>query len=1024
MVEVDAASAPTPPAAPLRGRRRPRGQSRRGRGGRAATPRGAPSEAPAPPAPPPSAAATQEPPRHHPAPDTTQDTPRPSAPPRGGRRRTRAPHKTAAQPAAPSGAGARSQPARRPTSSFGAKLTATADPTPAPAAERPAPVPEYADLRTRLTAELSGDDYDCAICYHPVLRKQPIWSCARCHAVLHLPCVRTWAERSVEQMEAQYRLHEDPDVQRRRGHWRCPACQAVEEAIPRTYRCWCGRVTQPRGHAVPHSCGGACRRGCAWHGCAAQVCHPGPCPPCAASVRVACFCGREPHRLLRCSQLRATLPAEQAAQPLAELSAAGVVSCGARCGRALACGHHTCAQPCHAGPCPPCAEPIEAPCHCGRHTRTMACGERPADAYGLTSAWSCGEPCDAPLACGVHRCTQPCHVRTGVAPCPLAPERIRTCPCGRTPATGRTSCRDPVPTCGAPCGRPRACGHACAAPCHTGACPPCAADVVQVCRCGRTKRTRPCASASAQGEFLCTTPCKVPRHCGKHVCGRPCCPLAFQAALGKQALREAAQLDPEQLHACTVPCRKPLSCGQHVCEAPCHRGACAPCLRSSFTEAVCPCGRTVIEPPVPCGTVVPCSYPCALPGPPCGHPKVPHACHPAATPCPPCVHLTSRACVCGRTTLASVPCSRTAVRCGQVCGKPLACGQHTCVGTCHADGECGACQQLCGRPRAGCGHPCMRPCHAPAPCADDEPCEAVVRRTCACGHREKLDVCGAGPPLACTSACEVAQRHARFASALGLQATPATVEYGAPLRQYVALDARGAQAVQDVLNEFVQSPRASANVRALLAAYTLRRGLDAVRLREPLLSFIEQLADVYHVATERVASEGPEDVRLRRTRESRIPAVLLTEASAAQPARAALEARRARQAAWAASTAAPRVQGNAVVLSRVPAAHQAPGTLDAALADVRRGPPPCAWSVAAHDDVVVLHSVQLAPLSVAAVAQAAPRPGAEALRPVERRLVALGEAVQAALPGVTAELGVFNGARATHVCRQGQWHAL
>lgn len=319
----------------------------------------------------------------------------------------------------------------------------------------------------------------------------------------------------------------------------------------------------------------------------------------------------------------------------------------------------------------------------------------------------------------------------------------------------------------------------------------------------------------------------------------------------------------------------------------------------------------------------------------------------------------------------------------------------------------------------------MRPCHAPAPCADDEPCEAVVRRTCACGHREKLDVCGGGPPLTCTSACDVAERNARFASALGLRASSASVEYDASLRQYVALDARGAQAVQDILNEFVQSPRASAQVRALLVAYTLRRGLDAIRVREPLCTFVEQLAAVYHVATERVTLDGVEDVRVRRTRDSKIPSVLLTEATAAQPARAALEARRARQEAWAHVPATARLQGNALVLRSVPASLQAPDALAAALHDVQRGPPPCSWSLAMFDDTAVLHSVQLAPLSLAAVAQASARPGTEALRPMERRLLSLSEAVQAALPSdVSVELGVFDKTRATHVFRQGEWHAL
>ncbi|WFD27401.1 FKBP12-associated protein [Malassezia nana] len=315
---VDAAHVPPPQApipAPAPSTRRPK--SRRGRGGRNVQ-----HERPAPS---PATDSTSTPPTQDVATPPTNPlvSSTPSAKPARSHRRqkSRKPRESTKKPQAP----AQEQPARAraPRRSFGAHLTVA---EPATEAAPPPIIPEYADLRTRLTAELSSDDYDCAICYHPVLRKQPIWSCARCHAVLHLPCVRTWAERSVQQMEEHNRLHEDPDVREQRGHWRCPACQAVQETVPRTYRCWCGRVTQPRAHAVPHSCGSPCRRGCPWHGCAADVCHPGPCPPCAATVRVACYCGREPERLVRCSQWRATLSAEQAKQPLDALQRQGTIS--------------------------------------------------------------------------------------------------------------------------------------------------------------------------------------------------------------------------------------------------------------------------------------------------------------------------------------------------------------------------------------------------------------------------------------------------------------------------------------------------------------------------------------------------------------------------------------------------------------------------------------------------------------------------------------------------------------------------
>ena len=962
---------------------------------------------------------------------------------------------------------------------FGAKLTNSSETPPAAmsSTSRPVSVPEYADLRSRILAELANDEYDCTICYNVIKRRQPIWSCTRCYAVLHLTCVRTWAERSVSQIQEQNAMHQDAAVRETPGHWRCPGCQDVKYEVPRTYKCWCGRITNPTPppHAAPHSCGSRCKRGCVRHGCPAVKCHPGPCPPCAATVQVTCFCGKEPHMQVRCSQLPRAATEGTEADTISDrtfnpnqshTSAAGILSCGQLCGKSLACGHHTCPQPCHPGACPSCAITLhEVPCFCGRHTRTMRCGERLPEAAGLNSGWSCQEPCHAPFACGYHSCSRPCHVRSGIAPCPYAPERVKTCPCGRMPLTNRSDCRDPIPTCEATCGKIHpSCGHACEATCHSGPCPPCSMQVLQVCRCGASKRQVPCGT-NTDTVYLCQTICKVTRHCGKHQCQRQCCPLAYQAGVSKKMLpTDLSQLDPVGFHACDARCTKTLSCGRHTCDAPCHRGACAPCLRSTFTEVSCTCGRTVLEPPVPCGTQVECSHPCSLPPPPCGHPKIPHTCHPADTPCPPCVHLTSKVCVCGRTTMSAVPCSRRNVRCGEPCRALLACGQHICPGACHAEGECPPCNQVCGRPRPVCGHPCERPCHAPEPCSADEPCRAVLARRCACGHREKLDVCGAAPgierppvpPLECVPACKVAQRNARFARALGLDTQREEVSYSATLLQYVAQNPRGSQAVQEVLNEFVQSPRVSAQLRALLTSFAVRRGCEPIKVDAPLLAFTEELAHAYHlevglctpqglIHTGPVPSNGRDvDVRLRRLRDTRIPTVLLTEFAASHPARTSLEARRLRSAATAARGSATAMglptsgasvpRGNAlwITASRSVTGEAALENMDqtalaTALGDASLGGRR-SWTMVCCNEGTLLTHIQLEPQSLAAIASRPKPPGSDALSPIERRLLWVSEDVQRALASAGAPTdeevllcSCTEGCQVTHVFRDGRW---
>lgn len=66
------------------------------------------------------------------------------------------------------------------------------------------------------------------------------------------------------------------------------------------------------------------------------------------------------------------------------------------------------------------------------------------------------------LDCGNHTCEQVCH-RGNCDTCPLLPSNLTYCPCGAKQLCElsdetRTSCLDPIPTCGAICNKVLACG--------------------------------------------------------------------------------------------------------------------------------------------------------------------------------------------------------------------------------------------------------------------------------------------------------------------------------------------------------------------------------------------------------------------------------------------------------------------------------------------------------------------------------------------------------------------------------------
>lgn len=308
--------------------------------------------------------------------------------------------------------------------------------------------------------------------------------------------------------------------------------------------------------------------------------------------------------------------------------------------------------------------------------------------------------------CGTHKCSKPCHVPAfKPTPCPRTPSIATHCPCGKheispseapffSPGSNliRVTCKDPIPTCTSLCLRQLDyCSHTCSSPCHTGPCPPCRIKVVRSCRCGATTQDVDCHGdqSGEYTEIVCDRPCPALRSCGKHQCKRNCCPLASLPGIkgkGKKRVEEDP-LDEYGWHICDLVCKKQLPCGNHTCEERDHKGHCPPCLRSSFEEVVllscswydlrtdwdlqksCHCNRTVLAPPIPCGTKIFCSFSCNRPPPPCGHRKHPHLCHEDPSPCPPCSFLTSKRCACGKKMVENVTCSREKVLCGTPCGK-------------------------------------------------------------------------------------------------------------------------------------------------------------------------------------------------------------------------------------------------------------------------------------------------------------------------------------------------------------------
>ena len=755
------------------------------------------------------------------------------------------------------------------------------------------------------------------VCMDTVRRTDLVWQCRSCWAIFHLTCITRWSSASASAAV--------PEAEGGHFAWSCPGCRHVLTAMPGP-SCFCGKETDPEalarpGAHAPHSCGQQCGRLRAGTSCphaCTLVCHPGPCPPCAALGPLrTCHCGKHAYRL-RCGEDD------------------GGVSCGAVCGRALACGKHRCERVCHPGPCGPCPHTELQSCHCGKVLNVQRpCGSGDSTSTtddssgnGGTVLFSCGAVCGKMLACGKHRCERVCHAGP-CGPCALVTTPTLTCPCGKArvvdllAARGlppRTACDAPLPLCGAVCGRARPhCAHACPGLCHAGPCPPCAEPVRVACRCGATTTVLPCWRVTADPAYTqprCETVCRARKNCRRHVCSERCCPARGHSGT------DAADPVAAAHHTCLLVCGRPLPCG-HTCEQLCHRGACPPCSHLVLEPLACACGKTVLLPPQPCGTAPPvCHEVCRRPRA-CGHvDALGHPCH--YGPCPPCVALVDKLCCGGHRLVHSVPCSRTNVCCGERCAKPLPCGQHTCQRICHpgpcieeeeeeekAETEEGkeaeahkseeeeeggqgcarGCGQVCGKPLPVCGHACTMLCHPGTPCGTEGPCQALVEERCACGHRVACVPCLvrnddaaavaaaraaswdgtlAAPPrrvLECNDECKQLQRRRALAEALGVSPLRGAPEYGDFLVQYA-----------------VSRPATVRRIEAAFAAL-LAPGAAETAALEPMdivhRRVVHMLAKFYRVAS---FSEGRfatgRYVVLTRQAASEAPRVLLSEVAA------------------------------------------------------------------------------------------------------------------------------------------------
>jgi len=643
-------------------------------------------------------------------------------------------------------------------------------------------------MRIEMSRALDMEAYECMVCFERIRRRVAIWSCPTCCCVIHLSCIRKWAESTLAGQGSAFR---------------CPNCQAEGNMVNGRlqYRCFCGKQRDPglTPGVTAHSCGDICGKtrhgGRCPHPCP-EMCHPGFCPPCPSlAPPVTCMCGRVSGVVRRCADFGIAAPPPGTKEEF---------RCTLPCPAPRKC-EHPCVG-CHRpGQCEDCEVIIGIHCWCGKELIEVPCFNKDVEGFQCLST-----SCSSLLDCGVHACGKGCHPGP-CGTCPLSPSEVRHCACGKRPLTvmeidARQSCIDPVPTCDALCFKvltgclmqpahrcPQRCGHDTGSP----SCPPCAEEVTVFCECRSKEFEVVCGDdrERLRESSKCDTVCKEKKSCRRHRCEVTCCPLKKKRpktatpttlSLWSSSPGESSLLN----HICTELCGKTLSCGSHSCDLACgHFGDCPKCGIMLHERLTCFCGASVHYPPVRCGTVPPsCRQSCTRPRS-CPHP-CPDFCHQGE--CPKCVEMVSRSCAGGHGETRLVPCFLAQITCSKKCARELSCGLHLCQQICHI-GACGKSSKSdshvsCGGScliRRTCGHPCRMTCHPNTPCpnvtCEDDltlkcPCERrEVRVPCARERRilgplnpEVLETASGQLRLNCNDECRHHVRVRNFAEALGV----------------------------------------------------------------------------------------------------------------------------------------------------------------------------------------------------------------------------------------------------------------
>lgn len=258
-------------------------------------------------------------------------------------------------------------------------------------------------------------------------------------------------------------------------------CQQCEALVTRTCDCTKAKFQVKCSSLKAPICTDKCDRllQCGKHICEV-ICHSGDCKPCQIDIEQNCY-SHETKQLIKCSS---------------EPNAANY-SCGKPCNKVLKCGNHLCENKCHDGECTPCSlMPSKlTSCPCGKtQMRYLLLANKLIRTSCLDPVPTCDKKCRKPLHLN-HQCKSICHLNE-CPPC-LEPtqhkcrcgketdlvdcykkELIKLCTrkCQKKRLCGKhqcneACCNDQDHFCDIICNRMLDCGlHKCDLLCHKGPC--------------------------------------------------------------------------------------------------------------------------------------------------------------------------------------------------------------------------------------------------------------------------------------------------------------------------------------------------------------------------------------------------------------------------------------------------------------------------------------------------------------------------------------------------------------------------